>query len=67
MKTYIAITALLCSLVSAVDLFDDDLLDNDDLLDDYELSDDETSARTMSDKFELLGYNGYKYKYYRKK
>ena len=51
MKTYIAITAVLCSLVSAVDLFDDDLLDNDDLLDDYELSDDddETSARTMSD------------------
>ena len=64
MKTYIAITAVLCSLVSAVDLFDDDLLDNDDFLDDYELSDDETSARTMSDS---LFYNGYKYTYRDKK
>ena len=66
MKTYIAITALLCSLASAVDLFDDDLLDNDDLLDDNELSDDddETSARTMND---FLFYNGYKYTYRDKK
>ena len=48
MKTYLALTALLCSLASAVDLLDDDLLDYDDLLDDDELSDDETSARTMS-------------------
>ena len=54
MKTYIAITALLCSLASAVDLLDDDLLDYDDLLDDDELSDDETSARTWSS--ESKGY-----------
>ena len=58
MKTYIAITALLCSLASAVDLLDDDLLDNDDLLDDADLSDDETLAVTMSNS---LTYNGFKY------
>ena len=57
MKTYLAFTALVCSLASAVDLLDDDLLDNDDLLDDYELSDDddETSARTMSDSLFSIG------------
>ena len=58
MKTYLAFTALVCSLASAVDLLDDDLLDNDDLLDDADLSDDETLAGTMSNS---LTYNGFKY------
>ena len=54
MKTYLALTALLYSLAAAVDLLDDDLLDNDDMLNDDdlfgddELSDVEASARTLS-------------------
>ena len=58
MKTYLAFTALVCSLASAVDLYDDDLLDDD------ELYDDATSARIISNS---LSYNGFKYTFHDKK
>ena len=50
MKTYLALTALLCSLASAVDILDDDLLDNDD----------ETSAGTVKPS---VYHNGFIYTY----
>ena len=70
MKTYLATTALLYSIASAIDLLDDDMLGNDDLLDDDdlleddELSDDEISAEAMST---TLSYNGFTYTFNRTK
>ena len=50
MKTYFAVAALLYSLVSAVDLLDnDDLVDNADLFDDGELFEDDASENEGPD------------------
>ena len=59
MKTYLAITALLCSLTSAVDIspvYHDGIYHDDDILEDDLIDDDE-----LSDNSNSLSYNGFKY------
>ena len=82
MKTQIAIAALLYSLASAVDLLEDDFLDNDDFpdnddfldnddqLDDYDLFDaDELSDEENSARSlsNTVSRDGFTYTYYSKK
>ena len=66
MRTKFAIAALLYSLASAVDLFEDNMLDDDDQFDDDELSDVETTnlAQTSAEAMNPLVYNGYHYTFH---
>ena len=77
MKTYLALTALLYSLASAADLYDnddqpdnDDWFDDDDLFDDDLFDDDElfadAAARDITWDKEMT-YNGFRYLYKKQK
>ena len=73
MKTYLALTALLCSLASAVDIYDnddqpdnDDWFDDDDLFDDDLFDDDELFADAAARDYtwdKEMTYNGFRYLY----